>query len=302
MKELHDDYGRSVSGLRISVTQECNLNCIYCHREGQRKNNEIMSPERINEIVEVTSKLGVEKIKITGGEPLMREDICDIVSGISGINGIKDISMTSNGTLIHKFADRLRDAGLNRINVSLDTLDPAVYSVITGADSSCLYDVRRGLDSALKAGLYPVKLNMVVLKGLNENKIGEMIDFTRERGIILQLIELLDRESPLYYSLSDLEQDFERRASDVVKRRMHGRKKYLIEGAEVEVVRPHGSGFCMNCNRLRLTSDGRFKPCLLRDDTVEIGDVRDSFIEAVSRRRPFSVDQKQPSERLTTAF
>lgn len=292
--ELRDNYGRAVTGLRISVTQECNLNCIYCHNEGQERNNGIMSVEKIHEIVEVTSKLGIRKIKITGGEPLMREDIVDLVAGISEVKGIEDISMTTNGILLDKFADELRGAGLNRINISLDTLDPGIYSIITQSDSRYLKNVKEGLESAINAEFYPIKLNMVVLKNLNENSIEEMIDFARRNKIVLQLIELLEKESPLYLSLNGVEEKLRIRATRVIKRHMHGRKKYFIDNAEVEIVRPHGSEFCMNCHRLRVTSDGRFKMCLLRDDTVDIKNIRNSFIEAVRRRTPFIMDQKCP--------
>jgi len=290
--ELQDDYGRKVNGLRISVTQACNLNCIYCHGEGQEKNNGSMSLEQIQEIVDVTSKLGVRKIKITGGEPLMRKDIVELVGGISEIGGIEDISMTTNGILLDKFASELKKAGLDRVNISLDTLHPGIYSKITGTDSKYLKDVKKGVNSAIKASFYPVKLNMVVLKGLNGDRIEEMIDFAKSRGVVLQLIELLGRESPLYLNLDDVEEGLRMRARKIKKRRMHGRRKYFIDGAEVEVVRPHCPEFCMNCNRLRVTSDGKFKLCLLKSDAIDIKDIKSSFIEAVRKRRPFTMEQK----------
>jgi len=251
-----------------------------------------MNLEQIHEVVDVTSKLGVKKIKITGGEPLMRKDILGLVAGISKIRGIEDISMTTNGILLDKFASELKEAGLDRVNISLDTLNLDIYSKITQVDSGYLKDVKNGVNSAIRAGFYPVKLNMVVLKGLNENRIEEMIDFARDNGAVLQLIELLDRHSPLYFDLSGVEEKLRESATKIEKRRMHGRRKYFVDGAEVEVVRPHGSEFCMNCHRLRVTSDGKFKLCLLRDDVVEIKDVRKSFIEAVGRRVPFMMEQK----------
>lgn len=289
--ELHDNYGRPVTGLRISVTQECNLDCIYCHNEGQESDDGLMSVEEIHDIVDVTGKLGVKKIKLTGGEPLMRKDIVDLVAEVSGVEGITDVSMTSNGTLLNDLAYELKEAGLDRINVSLDTLDPGIYSVITQSDSGYLMDVIDGLDNAVDAGFYPIKLNMVVLKNLNENSVKEMIDFTRRKGVMLQLIELIDKESPLYLDLEAIEGKMRAQATKIRKRRMHGRMKYFVDDAEVEIVRPHGPEFCMNCRRLRVTSDGKFKMCLLRNDTVDIKDIKSSFMEAVKKRRPYITEK-----------
>lgn len=285
--KLIDNYGRIVNGLRISVTQECNLNCIYCHREGIRESNGIMSADRICAIVREGSKFGINKIKITGGEPLIRRDITDIISMISDIDGIEDLSMTTNGIFLEKHGYELKEAGLNRVNISLDTLDKEIYSKITKSNPSNIEKVKNGLGIAIDSGLYPVKLNMVILKNLNDHSVQEMINFARERKVMLQLIELINRNSDLYVDLSKIENELRRNATKIIEREMHKRKKYFV-GTEVEVVRPHNPEFCMNCSRLRVTSDSRFKICLLRNEYINIDkDIGNSFIEAVRRRRPF---------------
>jgi cyclic pyranopterin phosphate synthase len=203
-------------------------------------------------------------------------------------------SLTTNGTLLAACASALKDAGLRRVNVSLDSLNPETYKKITGIDR--LSDVLAGIDAALGAGLTPVKLNMVVLEGVNDNEIDDFLAYVRgNRNLVLQLIELMHFNDCTYHGdLHGLEDSLASRSKQIITRRMHHRKKYCLDGAEVEVVRPrHNTEFCAFCNRLRVTSDGKLKPCLLRTDNhIDIrgkkgGELEALFQKAVSLREPF---------------
>ena len=288
---LTDTYGRPVTNLRVSVTQRCNLQCIYCHAEGEKAPEAELPLDDIREILRVAASLGMRSVKFTGGEPLVREDILEIVRAVPP--GLES-SMTTNGILLERYARDLRDAGLLRINVSLDSLDPECYREITGHDR--LSDVLAGIEAALEAGLTPIKLNMVVLKGINEDEVDSFLEYVRgNRDLILQLIELMEWNTCTSHAeINRLERDLASRSKIILTRRMHHRKKYCVDGAEVEVVRPrHNTEFCAFCNRLRVTSDGKLKPCLLRSDNlIDIRGKRGEelealFCEAVRIREPF---------------
>ena len=288
---LKDPYDRTVTNLRISLTSRCNLRCIYCHAEGEVNPREEMSVEDLAELMQVGAKFGIKSIKFTGGEPLLRRGLLDIVRSVPP--GIES-SMTTNGTLLAKLAAPLKEAGLARVNVSLDSLSPERYKSITGKD--CLDDVLAGIDTAIEVGLTPVKLNMVLLEGINEDELDDFMAFVRgKRDLILQVIELMEfNECKFHADVDSVEQELDERATRIVTRRMHHRKKYCLDGAEVEVVRPlHNTEFCAFCNRLRVTSDGKLKPCLLRSDNlVDIQgkhgkELEEAFREAVDRREPF---------------
>ena len=295
---LIDPYNRTITSLRISITQRCNLNCIYCHGEGEsisprtlaHSQSEI-SRETIATLVRAARAHGVRRIKFTGGEPLLRSDFADIISELPRM---KDISATTNGTLLSECAHDLAAAGLHRVNISLDTLQPDRYQRITGHD--VLNSVLDGVTAAVDAGLTPVKLNMVLLSGTNDDEIWDLIDFARASGdVILQIIELMDFTGVSgRVDMGGIEDTLRTRASTVTTREMHRRKKYLIDGAEVEVVRPiDNSLFCANCNRLRVTSDGQLKGCLLSNDgLVDISDATEEEMhplleKAVAMRKPY---------------
>ena len=274
---LYDRFGRPVTNLRISLTQDCNFRCFFCHREGQRFNSgEEMTPEEIERLVRIASRLGIRKVKLTGGEPTVREDILEIVRRIKPY--VIDLSMTTNGSKLKELAKPLAKAGLDRVNVSLHSLKPEVYKKITGVDM--LDVVLDGIEEAVKY-LSPVKLNMTVMRGLNEGEIWDMVEFSAKTGTILQLIEL---EAPremtgttffrkYFYPLKPVEKELEKKAVEIRERTMHRRRKYFIPTdygiAEVEVVRSmHNTVFCANCTRLRVTSNGMFKTCLLRQNDL----------------------------------
>ncbi|MFQ5887665.1 MAG: GTP 3',8-cyclase MoaA [Candidatus Hydrothermarchaeales archaeon] len=302
---IYDRFGRPLRSMRISITSRCNFDCLYCHQEGIPKDNDNeMSVDEIERIVGICADYGVKKVKVTGGEPLVRNDVCDIFAAISSTNGIKDVSMTTNGVLLGKYAQDLKDAGLDRVNVSLDSIRPEVFSRITKGD---LDRVIAGIKKAVEVDLNPVKLNMVAMRGINTDEIRDMIRFASKTGAILQLIGLMNNEyskdffEKHFYDLKPLEKEFEREATDVyVRRFMQGRTKYILDrGTEVEVVFPmHNTSFCANCTRIRVTADGKFKPCLMRQDNLvnfltqmragasdsELGEI---FKEAMRRREPF---------------
>jgi GTP 3',8-cyclase len=288
---LKDSFNRPVSNLRISLTPQCNLSCIYCHREGERAPAGPLSTAEIAEVLRVAAGFGIRSVKFTGGEPMLRSDLLEIIRSVPV--GMES-SMTTNGTLLAGLAADLKQAGLRRVNVSIDSLDPVTYKKITGTDR--LSDVLEGIDAALATSLTPVKLNMVVLKGINDHEIDDFLAYVRgNRDLVLQLIELMNfNDCDHHGDLNGLETSLASRSKQIVTRRMHHRKKYCLDGAEVEVVRPlHNTEFCAFCNRLRVTSDGKLKPCLLRTDNhVDIRgksgkELEDLFIEAVRRREPF---------------
>lgn len=288
---LKDPYDRPVTNLRISLTPKCNLRCIYCHAEGEVAPEDQMDASEIAEIIRVAAEFDMRSVKFTGGEPLVRKDLVEIVSSVPEH---MESSLTTNGTLLAPIVHDLKDAGLSRVNVSLDTLRPDRYKQITGKDY--LEHVLNGIDAALDAGLTPIKLNMVVLKDINEDEVEDFIEYVRNnRNLILQLIELMEFNNCTFHSdVKELETDLETRSRTIITRRMHHRKKYCLEGSEIEVVRPlHNTEFCSFCNRLRVTSDGKLKPCLLRHDNhVDIrgmsgAKLEELFKEAVKRRKPF---------------
>ena len=261
-----------------------------------------MSADEIGRIVEIAAEFDVKRVKLTGGEPLLRRDIADVVAAVARVP-VEEVSMSTNGTLLADAAHELADAGLARVNLSIDTLDPETYASITG--KHLLADALSGLDAALDASLTPVKLNMVVLAGVNEDEIEQMIAYASRRGAILQLIELLKMPdggqnfTHYHRNLSDVERWLSERATAAQTRQsMHARKKYILPEGEVEVVRPmHNSEFCMHCTRLRLTPDGYLKPCLMCNDGLvdvlshvregAVDKARTAFKEAVLRREPY---------------
>jgi cyclic pyranopterin phosphate synthase len=298
-----DNYERPVLNLRVSVTQKCDKHCPYCHREGETNPSTVMTVDEIVRIVRIAISLGISRVKLTGGEPLLRKEIVEIVRGINGLEGLTDLSMTTNGAYMKGLAKDLKKAGLNRVNVSLPTLDPNVYNNLMGGD---LQDAIEGVKAAVEAGLHPVKLNMLVLKNVNDGEIEKLIQFAAQTGTILQLIELepinLSKKYYMRYhlSLDEIEQKLKKLASETrIRKYMQKRRVYVLPKVNVELIRPiENTEFCANCTRIRVTSDGKLKPCLMRkDNLVDIltplrngaddKKLTDTFIEAVKKREPY---------------
>jgi len=307
MQPVTDTFGRRFSGLRVSVTQRCNLSCPHCHREGQVRSEDEMRPEEIGRLVSVAASLGASKVKITGGEPLLRGDICDIVVAMRP--HVREISMTTNGIGLERSAAKLKQAGLDRVNISIHSLSGDNLRAISGTDY--LDDFKHGLEAADSSGLKPIKLNMVVLKGINEGEIWEMAEFASQYGAILQLIELASDRSGCnkefflsrHYPLKEIEAYLAANASGVSFNELHRRGRYLIEkdgkATNIEIVRSmHNSTFCANCGRLRLSSDGRLKGCLFDNEGSSdvIGalrggasaeELRKMFLKTIGQRKPY---------------
>jgi GTP 3',8-cyclase len=250
-----------------------------------------ISTEMAVNVARAAADLGVRSLKLTGGEPLLRRDLADLIMQMPQV---LNISLTTNGIFLAEQAKSLAEAGLDRVNVSLDSLNPETYQAITGGGEGDMEKVLEGIDAAKKAGLEPIKLNVVVLKK-NEAEIQNMIDYARQKGLILQIIELLDLKGlGITGDIGSIEQNLQTKADSTQTREMHRRKKYFLDGAEVEVVRPmDNTEFCANCTRLRVTSDGKIKPCLLRNDNlIEIGTcdcekIKELLQEANMRREPY---------------
>lgn len=253
-------------------------------------------------IVRIASEQGIKYVKLTGGEPLLRDDIVEIVQRIKPY--VEEVSMTTNASKLTELACGLKEAGLARVNISLHSLNPTKFRDITGIDHEA--EVEAGIREAIRCGLTPVKLNMVVMKGVNHDEIEKMIQFSAKTGAVLQLIEFQELENgteyydELHYDLVPVEEMLAGRSTKIVEREMHRRKIYFLRnGAQVEVVRPmHNSNFCAYCTRLRVTSDGKLKACLMREDNhvpfvslMRRGEpetvLMDAFREAVNRREPY---------------
>lgn len=268
-----DGYGRKVTELRVSVTPKCNLRCFFCHKEWDFSEEET-STQELSRILKVAASCGIRRLKITGGEPLLREDLPAIVRQASA--SLDEVSITTNGTFLSELASDLKKAGLSRVNINLPTLDPRRYAKICGAD--LLEDVTDGIRAAIEHG-FPTKINFVVLKGINEDEVSAIMDFARSTGAVLQLIELQPIPSDggiferYHVDLSSMEEELRSMALSVEATRGGQRNRYVVRhnggDVKVEVVRPTGNpSFCSLCSKLRMTSDGKLKPCLLRSDNL----------------------------------
>lgn len=300
---MKDLYGREINGLRISITNKCNLNCVFCHREGIIKGDydsldysDLMSPQEIEKIVEIGKFFGINKVKITGGEPLLRKDIVEIVRRLKNLNVY--VTISTNGYFLYKYAHDLKKEGVSHINISIHSMSPKIYNFITGGNLS---DVMKGIEEAVKEKIF-LKFNVTVLKGLNNKEIDNLIEFSKGKGV-LQLIELMNFNNEIYekyhLSLNEIENKIREKAQKVVIREIHNRKRYYFDGKEIEIVSPmDNTMFCMNCTRIRLTYNGKLKPCLMRNDNlVDIltplrnkasdDELKEIFKQAIMNREPY---------------
>lgn len=278
---LVDLKGRHITYLRISVTDRCNLRCIYCMpSEGVRpvEYKEILRYEEIIRIASVASHLGVKKIRLTGGEPLRRRDITFLIKGLSGIKGLEELTLTTNGVLLKRYAHALKEAGLTRVNVSLDSLDPIRYREITrGGDLGLILE---GIRSAEEAGLTPISINMVPVRGFNDDEIEDFARLTLERPYRIRFIEFMpigatEFWSPERYVSTD---EIKKRVESLgrleeVQPSTEGPARYMkLPGAEglIGFISPISDHFCNGCNRLRITSDGKIRPCLFSDTEIDL--------------------------------
>lgn len=272
-----------INYLRISVTDRCNFRCKYCMPEGIKEfipHPEILRYEEISLIVRAFSTLGVNSVRLTGGEPLVRKGIESLVEELSSIEGIKDISVTTNGYLLAEKASSLKRAGLKRVNVSIDTLSPEKFAFITGSSKAALYRVIDGITAALEEGLSPVKVNTVLIKGFNDGEIEEFIRFSEEFGVEVRFIELMpvggkffSREN--FIPASKIRQLIEERYGELIPHKTLKKgpaKSFRVPGtgAVVGFIPSVSEHFCHECNRVRLTSDGKLRLCLMSDREVDL--------------------------------
>ncbi|MCG6550910.1 MAG: GTP 3',8-cyclase MoaA [Candidatus Magnetominusculus sp. LBB02] len=288
---LKDNYGRSIDYLRISVTDRCNLRCVYCmpdtiksgcHHDGKIASDSVLSYEEILRFVRAAAPLGIKKVRLTGGEPLVRSLIHELIRGIKSTEGIEELSLTTNGQRLSETAALMAECGLDRVNVSLDSLQPQRYAEITQGGS--LDKAMAGIEAARAAGLLPIKLNMVPMSGVNDDEIEAFIRFGIRTGYQIRFIELMPTVvnehifNKGFIGSDEIRQRIEKEfLLTPLKVRKHGPARYFNVMSRHE---PRSAGvigiinavtcrFCTQCNRLRLTSDGRLRPCLYSN--IEVG-------------------------------
>lgn len=281
MDKLIDKFGRQINYLRISVTDRCNLRCIYCMPAGgivHRAHDDILSFEEIHKIVKVAAGLGIQKIRITGGEPLVRKNLPLLIKKLRGIKALKEIALTTNGIYLSDYAHSLKMAGLDRINISLDSLMPEKFEKITrGGD---LKAVLEGIESALSNGFSAVKINTVLIKGFNIDEIPAFADLTRRKAVHVRFIEYMSTDleyisrEEMYFSASDAKDICGSlgRLDPVYDEAAATAKIFRIEGfrGTVGFISPVSNPFCSSCNKLRLTSDGRLRSCLHSSKAINL--------------------------------
>lgn len=293
---MKDTFAREITYLRVSITDRCNLRCRYCMpEEGVCKlsHRDVLSFEEIEEIVYAAAELGIKKVRITGGEPLVRKGCPELCGKIAKIPGIEEVTLTTNGVLLEQQALALKEAGVHRVNVSLDTLDPEKYRKITGGGS--IDPVLRGLEAAYKVGLTPLKLNTVLIGGFNDDEIPAFVEMTRNTPVELRFIELM----PLGPGAEFGEEAY--LSGDTVLRQMPSlaplpadggvARLYQLPGGigRVGLISPLSRHFCATCNRLRLTSEGALKPCLHSSQEIPLrglhgNALRDALLSAVAAK------------------
>jgi len=304
-RPMIDGFGRSIEYLRISVTDKCNLRCVYCMPESGMpwlNRKEILTYEEIRTLVEIMAGIGLKRLRITGGEPLVRRDLPELVRMLFGIRGIEDIALSTNALLLAPLAQELKDAGISRVNISLDSLRTDRADEIARRPN-VLPRLFEGLDAAIAVGFEPIKINVVLMRGQNEDEVADFAELTRDRAVHVRFIEIMPTESNL--ELSSLDTLTCDEALDILRKvdalePVAGPKGngpavyYQYPGAmgTIGAITPMSHNYCDDCNRLRLTADGQLRPCLfgsmqtpLRDALRDGGDV-EALIRETLRIKP----------------
>ena len=304
---MQDRYSRKISYLRLSVTDLCNLRCRYCMPEDgipKRAHGEILSFEELTEIAAAAVELGVTKIRITGGEPLVRRGIVELCARLRGIPGLRELAITTNGVLLDELAVPLKEAGVDRVNISLDTLDPEKFRALTRCGE--LEQVLRGIEAAHAAGLTPIKINAVLMGGFNDDEIVPLVELTRERDLHVRFIELMPIGPGAAFAPEAFVPCTEvlERVPELVPDGTSGvsRVYRLPDGAgTVGLITPISHEFCSECDRIRVTSDGKLKPCLHSKQEISLRGLhgeklRQTILYGVGQK-PESHDILQPGVR-----
>lgn len=279
-----DQYDREINYLRVSITDRCNLRCTYCRpKEGiaLKGHEDILRYEDIIRVVAQAVKLGLIKVRLTGGEPLVRRGFVEFVAALKKIDGLQDISLTTNGILLDRFADDIFQVGINRINISLDSLNKEKYFQITGGGN--IDDVFRGIAAAEKTGFSPIKINAVVINGLNDDEVLNFVEWAVKKPFQIRFIEIMpisevnvnqpDEFLATAKLLSLISKHFQLDQIGGKKKKSDGPAKiYKIKGGlgEIGFINPVSNHFCATCNRLRLTADGKLRSCLLNDAEIDL--------------------------------
>ncbi|TET48126.1 MAG: GTP 3',8-cyclase MoaA [Dehalococcoidia bacterium] len=309
MTGLSDSFQRPIDYLRISVTDRCNLRCVYCMpAEGINllPHEDILSYEEIYQIANAAAEMGIKKVRITGGEPLVRVGLSSLIRMLAQIDAIDDIALTTNGTLLSQYADELKAAGLRRVNISLDTLKPDNFRLITrGGD---LDDVLESMDAAGAAGLDPIKINVVVMAGSNDD---ELLDFARKtvkEGWHVRFIEHMplnmEMASSSFVSVNEIRERLAILGElEPCTFKGNGPAKYYRlphANGTIGFITPVSEHFCFHCNRLRLTADGKLRPCLLSDREIDLRQPLRNGISAEELKKLIkrAVDSKPQQHRL----
>lgn len=274
---MRDIYGRDITYLRLSVTQQCNLKCVYCNPESCPEANDqhLLSVSEIHRICRLLFKAGIRRIRLTGGEPLLRTDLEDITAAIRSISDDIDLSLSTNGQGLAPRADALKQAGLNRVNISMDSTDADKFRRLTGGGN--LEDTLAAIDACFACGISPVKLNAVLIRSINDDEISGMIELTRERPLEVRFIELmpmssLGRNPKMQMSAEEILKLEPRLLKLEQQEPCQPAVRYKIPGyvGTVGLIQPISHQFCHNCNRIRITADGMLKPCLGTIDEVSL--------------------------------
>lgn len=277
---MKDAFKREIDYLRISVTDRCNLRCLYCMPDGiqdKKEHDEIMRDEEIVNVVKESVKIGITKIRITGGEPLLRKGIYELIRKIKNIEGVKEITITTNAILLVGNVKKLKEAGVSRVNFSLDTLDDEKFKFIS--NTSLTLDYISLIEELIKEDLQPIKVNAVLLKGFNDSEIPGFIELANKYDISIRLIELmtvghLNFDYDKYYISKD--EILKRYPELKFVRKDSVSEYYNVEGKKgfIGFINPISHKFCIDCNRIRLTADGHLKPCLHNNNEILIKEIQ----------------------------
>lgn len=291
---MKDNFGREINYLRLSLTQKCDLHCVYCGCEPPEA-KELTVPE-ITKIVNVFAGLGITKVRLTGGEPLLRQDIAEITANIKAVKGIEKVVLTTNGTTLFEKAQMLKAAGLDAVNISLDSLDRETYKKLTGKDT--LDKVLTGIDKALEVGLKPVRINSVLIRGQNDGEAGKLIELAKNRAVDVRFIELMPfsdagENGKLIIKADEIlkEHPYLRPCDD--RKTASTAAYYTADGftGRIGFITPVSRKFCDKCNRIRLLADGKLKPCLGHKEVFDLSEhinneemLRQTIIKAIESK------------------